>query len=219
MAFNPLLPIDHSEIVAPELRGQFNGLFDLIQTIPVGPQGPPGNPGANGGQGPQGVPGLPGTVVTTAAVNGVSTLNPGEPATASALVDSSNLYFWFGIPRGDEGPQGPTGVPGPPFTSFTVDSVTTLNPSEPATVTTSYDGTYVRFAFGIPRGQDGAQGPQGQPGEVTAAQLAEAIATTANNTNPIATLDIPISDPPTQSEVTQVLAKLNELIVALRRPI
>jgi hypothetical protein len=61
------------------------------------------------------------------------------------------------------------------------------------------------------------QGPQGPPGEVTAAQLAGAIAGTASNTNPIATLDLPISDPPTQSELTQVLAKLNELIVGLRR--
>jgi hypothetical protein len=66
-------------------------------------------------------------------------------------------------------------------------------------------------------GATGPQGPQGPTGEVTAAQLAGAIAGTANNTNPIATLDIPISDPPTQGELTQVLAKLNELIVGLRR--
>ena len=70
-----------------------------------------------------------------------------------------------------------------------------------------------------PQGNDGPQGPQGPPGEVTTAQLADAIAGTANNTNPIATLDIPISDPPTQSEVQQMLAKMNELIVALRRPV
>ena len=61
------------------------------------------------------------------------------------------------------------------------------------------------------------QGPQGPPGEVTASQLAAAIAGTANNTNPIATLDLALSDPPTQGELTQVLAKLNELIVGLRR--
>jgi hypothetical protein len=61
------------------------------------------------------------------------------------------------------------------------------------------------------------QGPQGPPGEVAAAQLAGAIAGTASNTNPLATLDIPISDPPTQSEVQQVLAKVNELILGLRR--
>jgi hypothetical protein len=61
------------------------------------------------------------------------------------------------------------------------------------------------------------QGPPGPPGEVTASQLAAAIAGTANNTNPIATLDLVLSDPPTQGEVAQVLAKVNELIVGLRR--
>jgi hypothetical protein len=61
------------------------------------------------------------------------------------------------------------------------------------------------------------QGPHGPSGEVTAAQVATAIADTASNTNPIATLDLAISDPPTQSELQQVLGKLNELIVGLRR--
>ena len=42
MAFDPTLPADHSEVTSPELRAQFNGLRDLIETIPVGPQGPPG---------------------------------------------------------------------------------------------------------------------------------------------------------------------------------
>jgi hypothetical protein len=54
---------------------------------------------------------------------------------------------------------------------------------------------------------------------VTAQQLADTIAGTAANANAIATRDIPISDPSTQGEVAQVLAKVNELIVALRRPI
>jgi hypothetical protein len=56
----------------------------------------------------------------------------------------------------------------------------------------SFDGTTVRFTFGIPQGQQGQQGnngfdgspgmqgPQGPPGEITAAQLAG----TANNINP-----------------------------------
>jgi hypothetical protein len=38
-----------------------------------------------------------------------------------------------------------------------------------------------------------------------------------NNTNGVATLSIAISDPPTQSEMQQMLAKMNELILALRR--
>jgi hypothetical protein len=43
------------------------------------------------------------------------------------------------------------------------------------------------------------------------------VRSTSSDTNPIATLDIPISDPPTQGELQQVLAKLNELIAGLRR--
>lgn len=103
---------------------------------------------------------------------------------------------------------------------------TTLASGLLAYVQTSFDGTTVYFAFGIPSGSDGQPvpegpagptGPTGSPGEVTQAQLDSAIAGTASNTIAIATLDIRISDPPTQSEVQQVLAKLNELIVALRR--
>jgi hypothetical protein len=284
MAFDPSLPVNHSKIVAAELRAQFNGIVDLIQTIPQGPQGVPGPPGtsvtgavvdgvsslnpgepatasasfdgalvhfsfgltrgndgtagATGGQGPQGIQGIQGDVgpqgpmFTSFNVNSTTTLDPGQPASVQTFFDGASIRFNFGIPRGNDGlqgPIGPTGATGPAFTSFTVDSVTTLQPFQPATVTATFDGTYVRFAFGIPQGQTGpqgnngfdgatgAQGTQGPPGEVTAAQLAGAIAGTASNTNPIATLDLVISDPPTQGELQQVLAKLNELIVGLRR--
>lgn len=86
MPFNPLLPIDDSVIEAPELRGQFIGLFDLIQTIPVGPQGPPGTNGNDGGTGPQGIPGPQG--------------NDGAPGANGG--------------QGPEGPQGPPGNDGSP---------------------------------------------------------------------------------------------------------
>ena len=52
---------------------------------------------------------------------------------------------------------------------------------------------------------------------MTTAALAAAITGTSNNSNAVATLEIPVSDPPTQAEVQQVLSKLNELIMALRR--
>jgi hypothetical protein len=172
---------------------------------------------------------------TSFNVNSTTTLDPSQPASVQTFFDGASIRFNFGIPRGNDGLQGPagatgaTGATGPAFTSFTVDSVTTLAPFQPATVVATFDGIFVRFAFGIPQGQPGSpgnngldgspgmQGPQGAAGEVTAAQLATAIARTPSNTNPIATLDIPISDPPTQGELTQVLAKLNELIVGLRR--
>jgi hypothetical protein len=74
MPFNPALPTFGSPITSAELRDQFNGLKDLIDTIPVGPpgpegpEGPPGpqgadgNQGADGPEGPEGPQGPPGDV-------------------------------------------------------------------------------------------------------------------------------------------------------------
>jgi len=53
-------------------------------------------------------------------------------------------------------------------------------------------------------------GPAGAPGEVSNQQLADAIAGTSANTNAVQPLD-PYADLPT------AIAKLNELINALRR--
>ncbi len=281
MPFDPTLPTEHTLADAAQMRAQFNGVVDLIQSIPQGPQGVPGPAGASvagavvdgvstvdaggaatasasfdglnvrflfgiprgdggatggpGAQGIQGDVGPQGPAFTSFNVASTMTLDPAQLATAAAFFDGASVRFNFGIPRGLDGLPGlagATGATGPAFTSFVVDSVTTLSPFVPATVSTTFDGTFVRFAFGIPQGQQGVQGiqgnngfdglpgpqgPPGAPGEVTAAQLAIAIAGTASNTNPIATLDIPISDPPTQSELTQVLVKVNELIMGLRR--
>jgi hypothetical protein len=40
---------------------------------------------------------------------------------------------------------------------------------------------------------------------------------TSNNSNCVSTISLSVSDPPTQAEMQQVVAKLNELIAALRR--
>jgi hypothetical protein len=121
---------------------------------------------------------------------------------------------------GASGNDGATGPQGPPFASAMVDGVTTLNPGESATVTSSFDGATVHLTFALPRGGNGSTGPEGPagaPGEVTAAQLADAVAGTAANTNAVATLDIAFSDPPTLADLEALRAKLNELIVAQRR--
>jgi len=98
-----------------------------------------------------------------------------------------------------------------------VDSVTTLNPGDNATVQTHFDGSLVHLQFGIPRGNDG-YGSQGPPGEVTNAQLTDAINTTSGNSNGVATLDTPFAnDPPTLADLEVMRAKMNELITALRR--
>jgi hypothetical protein len=55
----------------------------------------------------------------------------------------------------------------------------------------------------------------------TASELGEAIGGGVNgssaNTNSVSTLGFTVSDPPTQSEMQQVLEKLNEFINAARR--
>jgi len=161
-----------------------------------------------GPQGPQGPPGPPG-------MNGTA----GSPGAQGV--------------QGPQGAQGDPGPQGPPFASAVVDGVTTLNPGDSATVSTSFDGSNVRFTFGIPRGATGAdgavgpqgndgpqgpQGPQGDPGEVTNAALAAAIAGTSANSNGVTTLDTPFTnDPPTLADMEVLRAKLNELIAALRR--
>ena len=64
-------------------------------------------------------------------------------------------------------------------------------------------------------------GPQGPPGEVTAADLAAALladhASDAANPTGVSTLGLAISDPPTQAEVQALAGKLDALITALRR--
>ena len=201
MPYDPNNPVNGVLVDANFLRGQFNALKDLIDAGVPGPQGPQGDPGTQGVQGVQGNPG------------------PAGPQG----------------PQGIDGPQGPQGFP---FGSTVVDGVTTLNPGDPATAGTSFDNTTVHFTFGIPRGATGAdgaqgiqgpqgndgpqgiqgpQGPQGIPGEVTAAALATAIAGTSANSNGVALLGLPVSDPPTQAEVQAIASKMDEIMTALRR--
>jgi hypothetical protein len=71
-----------------------------------GADGAPGPQGPQGSQGPQGPP------FAGAVVDGVNTLNPGDPATVSTSFDGSNVRFQFGIPRGNDGNQGPQGNDG-----------------------------------------------------------------------------------------------------------
>ncbi|MEQ1749806.1 MAG: collagen-like protein [Prosthecobacter sp.] len=62
-----------------------------------GAQGSPGEPGTQGAQGPQGPP------FAQAVVDGVTTLNPGDPATVTVSFDGVNVHFSFGIPKGAQG--------------------------------------------------------------------------------------------------------------------
>ncbi len=195
--FDPSLPAAGSPLQSQVVRDQFNGLKELIDALPA---------------------------ITSAVVDEVGTVGPGENATVSVSVAGTVLHLGFAIPRGNDGQPGATGeqgAQGPPFANAVIDSVGTLNPGENATVSVSFDGSSVHFSFGIPRGMPGEQGIQGVPGEVTNADLGNAIngvlAQTSNGSNGVALLGMTVSDPPTQAEVQAVANKLDELIAALRR--
>jgi hypothetical protein len=253
MPFDPNLPQENTPADAVQMRNQLNGLkaiIDAILTVTAAqvdstttlPQGSPANASVNvvgntlhfSFEIPQGQEGLPGLVgpagppFSSAVVDGVTTLNPGDSATVSVSFDGSNVRFTFGIPRGNDGSQGQPGSngsdggqgpQGPPFAQAVVDGVTTLDPGQAATVQTSFDGSNVRFQFGIPRGNDGSNGSngsdgaQGPPGEITQAQLNSAISGTSNNTNGVSTLDNAFADP----DMEALRQKVNEMILNGRR--
>jgi hypothetical protein len=245
--FDPNLPATDTDMVSAEMRSQFNGLKALIDAVPTLtaaqvdstntlPQGSPANASVSvignslhftfeipqGQEGQPGPMGAQGTPFAQAVVDGVTTLNPWESATANVSFDGSYVRFTFAIPRGYDGSQGPPGSngsegnqgaqgnQGPPFAQAVVDGVTTLNPGDAASVQTSFDGSNVRFTFGIPRGQDG---PAGAPGEVSLAELNNAISGSSANTNGVGTLETSFADP----EMEAMRQKINEVILNGRR--
>ena len=192
MPFDPTLPQELTMADAAQMRAQFNGLAAMIAAVPG---------------------------LTDVVIDSVTTLDPGEPASATASMVGTVLHLTLAIPRGDEGVQGVQGIQGPPFANAIVDAVNILPPGSAATVSVSFDGTDVHFTFGIPVGADGAQGP---PGEVTNAQLAAAISMavggTSNNTNAVPTMDTPFTnDPPTLPDMATMRTAYNALVLALRR--
>ena len=108
-------------------------------------------------------------------------------------------------------PAGPPGPVGPAFSNVQIASVTTGTPGSPAGAQVSVFGNNVELSFTIPAGETGA------PGEVSNATLAGEIAGTARNPNTVSMLGITVSNPPTQGELEQVIAKINELIGSLAR--
>jgi len=168
MAYDPNIPVTGTDMVSAEMRSQFHGLKDLIDAVPT---------------------------INAAVVDSVTTLPPGDAATASAAVVGAVLHLNYGIPQGNAGaegvpgPQGAQGQPGPQG-----------DPGGPPG----------------PQGPEGAQGPpgpEGPPGEVTQVDLANALQTTSNNSNAVPTLDTPFADPDAET----LRQAFNELVLALRR--
>ena len=84
--FDPTLPQAGTEIDAVQMRGQLNGLKDLIDAIQT---------------------------ILAAQIDAVNTVPPGDPASVSVSVVGDTLHFSFDIPQGANGPEGPAGVEGP----------------------------------------------------------------------------------------------------------
>jgi hypothetical protein len=101
-----------------------------------------------------------------------------------------------------------------------VGSTATLSPGQPATADVILSNGTLIFTFGI---------PAGVPGEVTQAQLSndlvnmsnytmnQVLPLTSNNSNGVQTLDTSFGDPPITADLETLRAKLNELILGLRR--
>lgn len=87
MPFDPDLPAFGSPDSSAEMRAQFNGLKDISDAIAA-------------------------TNITNVVVDSVTTLDPGQPATASVTVDGNMLHLAFGLPRGSTGETGSSGSNG-----------------------------------------------------------------------------------------------------------
>lgn len=121
--FDPTIPQPGTEMDANQMRAQLNALKALIDAM---------------------------SGVTSAVVDAVTTLDPGEPATVGISVSGTTLHVTFAIPRGDTGTQGSTGDAGPPGDTGPAGTDGPPGPAGPA----GSDG-----APGAP----GSQGPQGPP--------------------------------------------------------
>jgi hypothetical protein len=205
MPFDPSYPPLNAEIESAPLRDQFTSLKALIDAVPG---------------------------ITGVVLDGVTTGNPGDPASVNLSIVGTELHFSFTIPRGIDG-MTPL-----PVTSFLIDSVTTLSPGAPASASALFDGTSVKLTFGIPRGfdgnngtngidgtngtngtngNDGQPGAQGPPGEVSNADLTPAINGTSSNTNTVATFPNTAAASYDQTQQQALIDKVNELINVLRR--
>ena len=244
--FDPTLPQEGTPLDAVQMRSQLNGLKALIDAILTvtaaqvdGVNTLPPNSPANASvtvsgntlhftfeipQGLEGPMGQPGPPFAQAVVDSVNTVDPGTPAAVGVSFDGTNVRFTFDIPRGNDGAAGSNGsdgAQGPPFAQAVVDAVNTLPAGSNAAVNVSFDGTNVRFTFDIPQGSNGSDGAQGPPGEVSQVDLNNGLQNNlsqcSNNSNGVSTLNQGADSNYNQTQMQDVLNKLDELITALRR--
>ena len=97
------------------------------------------------------------------------------------------------------------------ITSAQVDGVNTVPPGNPANVSLSVIGNTLHFTFDLP------QGEVGPTGEVSSNDLSNAISGTSNNSNNVSTLGQGADGSYNQSQMQDLINKVDELINALRR--
>ena len=138
-----------------------------------GPQGEPGKNGQDGAQGPQGQPGLNGKdgATPTLKIGTITSVDPDQPAKAELIDNKDNSYTLnLTLPRGAKGETG--GINQVVKPELTIGTVTTVNSDEKATASlTKTSETGYAINLNIPAGkagQDGKQGPQGEPGKAGA---------------------------------------------------
>jgi hypothetical protein len=123
MPFDPNYPPANAEILSAPLRDQFNGLKDLIDTVPtlnaaqvdgVTPLPPGSAPAASvsvSGNTLHFTFDLP-VSISSVVVDSVSSVGPSDPASVSATLIGEVLHLSFSIPRGFDGAAGAAGAPG-----------------------------------------------------------------------------------------------------------
>lgn len=79
MPFDPTKPANNAPNSSAEMRSQLTGLKALIDGI---------------------------LTITSAQVDGVNTVPPGNPANVSLSVIGNTLHFTFDLPQGEVGPTG-----------------------------------------------------------------------------------------------------------------
>jgi len=143
--------------------------------------------------------------------------DPTKPVQGSEI-DANELRNQFNslkalIDAVPAGPPGPAGPEGPAFSSVQIGTVTTGAPGTPAEASVATFGNNVEISFTIPAGQPG---PGVSFDDMTSA-IGLAISGTARNPMTVSDLFLSPTDPPSQADLLTVIAKINELLAALRR--
>ena len=161
--------------------------YQINLGIPRGQTGAQGTPGQNGEDGQ----------TPTISVGTVTTLDPGQDATAEITGETPNLVLSLGIPQGQPGKDGPANT-------LQIGTVETLEPGQTATAQITGEAPNQTLSLGIPQGQTGKTGatPALEIGQVETLEPGEPATAELSGTPeaPVLSLGIP-QGPPGQDGV------------------